>query len=44
MKAVVWRGRRDVRTEDVPDPVVEEPTDVIVQVTSSWICGSDLHL
>jgi threonine dehydrogenase-like Zn-dependent dehydrogenase len=44
MKAVVWHGRRDVRVERVPDPAIEEPTDAIVRVTSSAICGSDLHL
>src|SRR5436190_1798475 len=44
MKAVVWHGKRDVRVDEVPDPAIEEPTDVIVQVTSSGICGSDLHL
>jgi threonine dehydrogenase-like Zn-dependent dehydrogenase len=44
MKAVVWHGQRDVRVEGVPDPRIEEPTDVVVQVTSSGICGSDLHL
>jgi threonine dehydrogenase-like Zn-dependent dehydrogenase len=44
MKAVVWHGQRDVRVDDVPDPRIEEPTDVVVQVTSSGICGSDLHL
>jgi threonine dehydrogenase-like Zn-dependent dehydrogenase len=44
MKAVTWHGRRDVRVEDVPDPAIEEPTDAIVRVTSSGICGSDLHL
>jgi threonine dehydrogenase-like Zn-dependent dehydrogenase len=44
MKAVVWHGRRDVRVETVPDPAIEEPTDAIVRVTSSAICGSDLHL
>ena len=44
MKAVVWHGRRDVRVETVPDPVLEEPTDAIIRVTSSAICGSDLHL
>ena len=44
MKAVVWHGQRDVRVDDVPDPVIDEPTDVIIQVTSSGICGSDLHL
>jgi len=44
MKAVVWHGKRDVRVDEVPDPVIEKQTDVIVQVTSSGICGSDLHL
>lgn len=44
MQAVVWHGRRDVRVDSVPDPRIEEPTDVIVRVTSSGICGSDLHL
>lgn len=44
MRALTWQGRRDVRVETVPDPVVQEPTDVIVRVTSSGICGSDLHL
>jgi threonine dehydrogenase-like Zn-dependent dehydrogenase len=44
MKAVVWHGQRDVRVDELPDPVIEEPTDVIVQITSSGICGSDLHL
>jgi threonine dehydrogenase-like Zn-dependent dehydrogenase len=44
MKAVTWHGKRDVRVDDVPDPRIEEPTDVIVRVTSSGICGSDLHL
>jgi threonine dehydrogenase-like Zn-dependent dehydrogenase len=44
MKAVTWQGKRDVRVEDVPDPRIEEPTDVIVRVTSTAICGSDLHL
>lgn len=44
MKALVWHGKRDVRIDDVPDPTVEEPTDVIIEVTSSGICGSDLHL
>ena len=44
MKAVVWHGQRDVRVDEVPDPKIEEPTDVIVKVTSSGICGSDLHL
>lgn len=44
MKAAVWHGRRDVRVEDVPDPTIEEPTDAVVRVTSSGLCGSDLHL
>jgi threonine dehydrogenase-like Zn-dependent dehydrogenase len=44
MKALTWHGRRDVRVENVPDPSIEEPTDAIVRVTSSAICGSDLHL
>lgn len=44
MKAVTWHGRRDVRVESVPDPRIEEPTDAIVRITSSGICGSDLHL
>ena len=44
MKAVTWHGKRDVRVEDVPDPGIERPTDAIVRITSSGICGSDLHL
>jgi threonine dehydrogenase-like Zn-dependent dehydrogenase len=44
MKAVTWQGKRDVRVEDVPDPKIEEPTDAIIKVTSTNICGSDLHL
>jgi threonine dehydrogenase-like Zn-dependent dehydrogenase len=44
VRAVVWHGKRDVRVDTVPDPVIEEPTDAIVRVTSSGICGSDLHL
>jgi len=44
MRAVTWHGKRDVRVDTVPDPVIEAPTDAIVRVTSSAICGSDLHL
>jgi threonine dehydrogenase-like Zn-dependent dehydrogenase len=44
MKAVTWHGKRDVRVEDVPDPKIEEGTDAIIRVTSTNICGSDLHL
>ncbi|WP_040871659.1 alcohol dehydrogenase catalytic domain-containing protein [Nocardia exalbida] len=44
MKAVTWQGRRKVAVETVPDPRIEAPTDAIIEVTSSGICGSDLHL
>ncbi|MEV0649580.1 zinc-dependent alcohol dehydrogenase [Phytomonospora sp. NPDC050363] len=44
MRAVVWRGPKTVRVEDVPDPKIEEPTDAIVKVTGAAVCGSDLHL
>lgn len=44
MRATVWHGKRDVRVENVPDPVIQEPTDAIVRITSSGLCGSDLHL
>jgi S-(hydroxymethyl)glutathione dehydrogenase/alcohol dehydrogenase len=44
MKAVTWHGKRDVRVEDVPDPVMEDPRDAIVRITSTGLCGSDLHL
>jgi threonine dehydrogenase-like Zn-dependent dehydrogenase len=44
MRAVTWHGRRDVRVTEVPDPRIEEPTDAIVRITSTAICGSDLHL
>ncbi|MEU7137773.1 alcohol dehydrogenase catalytic domain-containing protein [Streptomyces sp. NPDC046261] len=44
MRATVWHGKRDVRVENVPDPVIQEPTDAIIRVTSSGLCGSDLHL
>jgi threonine dehydrogenase-like Zn-dependent dehydrogenase len=44
MKALTYHGRRDVRVDDVPDPRIEQPTDAIIKVTSSAICGSDLHL
>ena len=44
MRAVTWHGRDDVRVDTVPDPAIKDPTDVIVEVTSSGICGSDLHL
>ncbi|MBV9000994.1 MAG: glutathione-dependent formaldehyde dehydrogenase [Solirubrobacterales bacterium] len=44
MKAVTFHGKRDVRVDSVPDPTIEQPTDAIVRITSSGICGSDLHL
>jgi threonine dehydrogenase-like Zn-dependent dehydrogenase len=44
VKAVTWHGKRDVRVETVPDPTIQEPTDAIIRVTSTGICGSDLHL
>ena len=44
MKAAVWHGKRDVRVDTVPDPTIEEPTDAIVRITSTGLCGSDLHL
>ncbi len=44
MRAVTWHGKRDVRVEEVPDPSIIDPTDVIVEITSTGICGSDLHL
>jgi threonine dehydrogenase-like Zn-dependent dehydrogenase len=44
VKAVTWHGKRDVRVDEVPDPVLQEPTDAIIRVTTTNICGSDLHL
>jgi threonine dehydrogenase-like Zn-dependent dehydrogenase len=44
MKALSWHGRADVRCEEVPDPIIVDPTDAIVRITSTAICGSDLHL
>lgn len=44
MRALTWHGKRDVRVDSVPDPKIEDPTDVIVRITSTGICGSDLHL
>ena len=44
MKALTWHGRGDVRHETVPDPSIVDPTDAIIRVTSTAICGSDLHL
>src|SRR3954451_18686297 len=44
MKAVAWHGKRDVRVDNVPDPTIQEPTDMIIRLTTTAICGSDLHL
>ncbi|PKV82876.1 alcohol dehydrogenase catalytic domain-containing protein [Streptomyces sp. TLI_146] len=44
MRALTWQGKRDVRVETVPDPRIEQPDDIVVRVTSTGICGSDLHL
>lgn len=44
MRAVTWQGRRDMQVTDVPDPRIEQPTDAVVRITSTGLCGSDLHL
>ncbi|CAA9409221.1 zinc-dependent alcohol dehydrogenase [uncultured Nocardioides sp.] len=44
MKAVTWQGVHDMRVIEVPDPRIEEPSDVVIKVTSTGLCGSDLHL
>jgi threonine dehydrogenase-like Zn-dependent dehydrogenase len=43
MKAIVFHGVGDIRLDDVPDPVIQDPTDAIVRITTSAICGTDLH-
>jgi threonine dehydrogenase-like Zn-dependent dehydrogenase len=44
MRAVVWHGKKDVRVDTVPDPMIKEPTDAIIRITTTGLCGSDLHL
>jgi len=44
MKAICWQGKKDLRCEEVPDPIIEDSKDAIVRITSTCICGSDLHL
>lgn len=44
MRALTWHGGRDVRVDTVPDPTIIDPEDVIVEITSTGLCGSDLHL
>ena len=43
-KAVTWHGKRDVRVDNVPDPGIQEPNVAAVRITTTNICGSDLHL
>ena len=43
MRAVVFHGPRDLKVEEVPDPEVEQPLDVVIRITTANICGSDLH-
>lgn len=44
MKAVVWHGTGDIRLDEVDDPRVQEPTDAVIRITRSAICGTDLHM
>ena len=44
MRAAIWQGPKDIRVEHVPDPKLEDETDIVIRVTSSGLCGSDLHL
>ena len=44
MKALCWHGKGDIRFETVPDPKIENPRDAIIKVSSTAICGSDLHI
>ena len=44
MRAVTWQGAKDIRVEQVPDPKIEEDTDIVIRVTTTGLCGSDLHL
>jgi threonine dehydrogenase-like Zn-dependent dehydrogenase len=44
MRAVTWQGHKKMSVEDVPDPTIQEPTDAIIRVTTTGLCGSDLHL
>ena len=44
MKALCWHGKGDVRVDTVPDPKIEDAGDVIIKITATAICGSDLHL
>jgi len=44
MKALTWHGRNDVKVETVPDPTIQDPRDAIIRISSTAICGSDLHI
>jgi len=44
MKAVTWQGKREIRVDEVPDPTIQQPSDAIIRLTSTGLCGSDLHL
>ncbi|WP_062212517.1 alcohol dehydrogenase catalytic domain-containing protein [Streptomyces sp. NBRC 109706] len=44
MKAAVWHGKRDIRVDNVPDPIIQQSTDAVIRITSTGLCGSDLHL
>ncbi|MPZ23922.1 MAG: glutathione-dependent formaldehyde dehydrogenase, partial [Dehalococcoidia bacterium] len=44
MRALCWLGKDNVQVQDVPDPGILNPRDAIVRITSTAICGSDLHL
>src|SRR5215211_953341 len=44
MRAVTWQGKRNIAVKEVPEPRIEEPKDAIVRITSTALCGSDLHL
>ena len=44
MKALVWHGRFDMKCDTVPDPEIQDENDIIIKVTSTAICGSDLHI
>jgi threonine dehydrogenase-like Zn-dependent dehydrogenase len=44
LKALTWQGKRKIEYSEVPDPKIEQPTDAIIKITSSGLCGSDLHL
>jgi len=44
VKALTWQGKRHVSVDEVPDPRIEKPTDIVIRITSTAVCGSDLHL